>query len=340
MTSYKSEVDLFTTRGEGSPRKRTKPMVFVHQNNSDIDVGLEMIGYVIIRPRVNNIVQSTMNIAKSGRKNGIKLYIVDCMVVDKGELQSPFSLIGYIRVYDPYTPILALSYDTSPESVQAAFRYGATSYLTRPQDLDLIAAVMEGLIANGILEQEAQEILGSRDSVKVVNNTTEMIKISDSLFLDYMGKRLAFLDNDGVFTFSEELPQNIISVLHCLVINAGKRLSAVSIGRLLGDVQEGMNWHDERTVVDRVTKQLSSVRNVLAKYDKYKTVKITRVRRYGTTLEVVPPNEDAVREYAQKKKLEKESGAIVKAGFNLVSLMDENNTVKTKGNNITLEELL
>ncbi|MBO5824396.1 MAG: hypothetical protein J6Q93_05500, partial [Prevotella sp.] len=112
------------------------------------------------------------------------------------------------------------------------------------------------------------------------------------------------------------------------------------IGRLLGDVQEGMNWHDERTVVDRVTKQLSSVRNVLAKYDKYKTVKITRVRRYGTTLEVVPPNEDAVREYAQKKKLEKESGTIVKAGFNLVSLMDENNTVKTKGDNITLEELL
>ena len=349
---FRAEIDLFTSfvsdTYKSDLKRKTRAVVFLHQNNSDLAAGLEMIGYKVITANPRNTITNTIALAKNARKLGINAYIIDSMVMENGELQAPFSLIGYIRVYDPYTPVLALSYDTNPESIQSAFRYGATSYLTRPQELDVVAAVVDGLVANNAVIDEATERI---DISRGLNKAVEMIKISNSLYLDYAGKRLAFLDNDGEFTFSEEIAESVVSVLHCLIANQDKRLSAVLIGRIMGSIQDGMNWRDERRVVDKVSENLSSIKRLLARYDKYKTVKLSSVRRYGTTLEIVPPDPDAMRAYDVDKAAAKGKKANVKAGFSLVSLLEQNNSVHAAEpetpeerheleHEVTLEELM
>lgn len=343
--AYKSEVDLFTTFSsnknvEEKYRRKIRSTVFLHQNHSDLAAGLEMIGFRVIVASQKNTIKNTLAAVKAS-KDEIDAYIVDSIVMENGELQAPFSLIGYIRIYDPYTPILALSYDTNPESVQSAFRYGATSYLSRPQTLELIAAVVEGLAANGTVINEAIEQI---DTDRGLNPINEMIRMSSSLYLDYAGRRLAFLDEDGEFTFSEVLPDNIVSVLHCLTLNRDKRLSAAAIGRLLGNISAGMNYQEERKVVDVVSRNLSTIKRLFAKYDKYKTITLSSIRRYGTTMSVHEPDPEAMKRYAmEKEKKPVTNRTAVRAGFNLVSLMDENSEVKTKQDVLdeaTLEEML
>lgn len=345
-TRFKSEVDVFTTFSSDrysseKYRRKIRSTVFVHQNNSDLASGLEMVGYSVIRSVSGDVINNTLQIAKNSKKSKVDIYVVDSIVMDNGELQSPFSLIGYIRVYDPYTPILALSYDTTPESVQSAFRYGATSYLPRPQRLELITSVMDGLIAAHTVATEAISII---DAERMANSAcgserVEMLKISDSFFLDYAGKRVAFLDTDGVFTFSNVLADSIVQVLHCLAINKGKRLSAIAIGRLLGEVSAGMDYSSERRIVDRISSNIASIKRIIDKYDKYKTVHLSSVRRYGTTLDVSKPDKDAVEIYKLEKSNDSGHKGDVKAGFKLLSLMEESNSVKTdKG--VTLEDLL
>lgn len=348
MTSrkFKSEIDMFTTFSSDTYeseryRKSIKGTVYVHQNNSDLAAGLEMSGYKVIVAQKGNIIQNTIHIAKEGRRSGIDLYIIDSIAVDNGELQAPFSLIGYIRVYDPYTPILALSYDTTPESVQSAFRYGTTAYLPRPQKLDLIAAVANGLISAHTIATEAVEMMESEIKSKTAScgEHVEMVKISDSLFLDYGGKRLAFLDTDGVFTFSNILSDGVVQMIHCLAVNKNKRLSAVAIGRLLGEIYAGMDSQDERKASYKLSANLATVKNILKKYDKYKTVTLSTIRRYGTTLEVHEPDKEAVDRYKLEKANAKKSKGVVKAGFGLVSLMEKNSEVRQDAD-VKLEDLL
>jgi DNA-binding response OmpR family regulator len=354
MLKYKSELDVFTSYSSDNyvreyKDKDYKGLVYVHQNNSDLAAGLEMIGYKVIKATSDNVIQNTIYLAKDGKKRGINCYIIDSLVMENGELQAPFSLIGYIRVYDPYTPILALSYDTNPESVQSAFRYGATAYLPRPQHIDLVEAVIDGLMAAYTVTTEAIQLIEEENARKGLarNGKSEMIKISDSMYLDYGGRRLAFLDADGAFTFSEVLSDAVVKVLHCLLSNRGKSLSALSIGRLLGEVYTGMDWRAERNAIDRITANINSIKRKIAKYDIYKTIKITSVQRLGTTLEVYPPDEDAIATYALEKKMQEEqrgkAKGKLKSGFKLISLMEENSEVKkdkVKGSEPTLEELL
>lgn len=353
MLKYKSELDVFTSFHSDQYNeykdKDYKGLIYVHQNNSDLAAGLEMIGYKVIKATSANAIQNTIYVAKDGKKRGINCYIIDSLVMENGELQAPFSLIGYIRVYDPYTPILALSYDTNPESVQSAFRYGATAYLPRPQHIDLIEAVIDGLMAAYTVTTEAIQLIEEENSRKsaVKGSNVKMLKISDHMYLDYGGKRLAFLDKDGVFTFSDILSDAFVKVLHCLLSNKGKTLSALSIGRLLGEVYTGMDWRAERAAVDRVTANLKQIKITLSKYDRYKTIRIVSVPRLGTTLEVLPPDEDAVANYAlEKQNKSKDRGKAkgkLKSGFALVSLMEQNNEVKEdklKGDEPTLEDLL
>lgn len=326
---FKAEVDLFTTFSsdkyvEEKYRRKIRSTVFLHQNNSDLAAGLEMIGFQVMTASKKETIKHTLDVVKAA-KSEIDVYVIDSLVLENGELQAPFSLIGYIRIYDPYTPILALSYDTNPESVQSAFRYGATCYLTRPQTLDLIAAVIEGLAANGTVINEAIEQI---DTEKGNTPVGDMIKMSSSLYLDYAGRRLAFLDEDGEFTFSEVLPDNIVSVLHCLTINKDKRLSAAAIGRLLGNISAGMNYVEERKVVDIISRNLATIKRLLVRYDKYKTITLSSVRRYGTTMSVHAPDPEAMRLYAIDKEKRPTKRATIKAGFNLVSLMEENSEIK------------
>lgn len=365
---YKGEIDIISSYSTNDPNYKPKrgTKIFVHQQNSDIHAGLRMVGFEVLRPSGNtDLIQEVMNVSKNGRKNGIKAYVIDSLAVDNGEMQAPFSLIGYIRVYDPYTPILALSYDTNPESVRAAFRYGATAYLPRPQHLDMIVAILEGLIANDTVANEAMQLLEQSTKAKVdltgknakaaereqrKSYGREMIRLSDYMFLDYGGKRLAFIDRDGIFTFSEVLNDSIVSVLHCLATHKGQRMSAIAIGRLLGEVFTGQDWRDEKRVVLNISNHIKRISYLLEKYDKYKTLRITSKQKYGTTLEVLPADEDAVKVYEREKLNKKTEKGSVKAGFNLVNLMEKNKTVKkievkedkpdTQDTDALLEELL
>ena len=99
--------------------------------------------------------------------------------------------------------------------------------------------------------------------------------------------------------------------------------------------------------LDRITCNLRQIKITLAKYDRYKTIRIVSVPRLGTTLEVLPPDEDAVANYAlEKRNKEEQRGKAkgkLKSGFKLISLMEQNNEVKEdklKGDEPTLEDLL
>ena len=342
MASYKAEIDVMTTYDseDNSWRKREKRNIgslYVYQANSDLAAGLAMLSYTVTTPPANKLIESAISVARRTKK--VDAYIIDSLASDNGGMIAPFSLIGYIRVYDPSTPILALSYDCSPETVKAAFRYGATSFLPRPQSLELIQSVIDGLIANHRVRSEADYRL---DKVSQQRSASDMIKISDSLFLDYSGRRLAFLDVDGVFTFSQELSDGTVSVLHCLAMNKGAYISSTTIARLIGLVIDNDNYVEVRKCKDRITKSFATIRNLIHEYDHYETVMFTSRSKLGVRIDVREPSQEAIQRYKNMKLngqgVEADRGKTI-AGFNLVELMEANEEVK-QPDKIELEDLI
>lgn len=337
MSGYKSEIDVLTriniTGRESKHKYRKGDMgaIFVHQANSDLAAGLAMLGYKVIKADFNDVIQQAISTAKEADKNGVVAYIIDSITLDNGLQQSPFSAIGYIRIYDQKHAILALSHDTSAESVKAAFRYGASGYLTRPQKLDLIAAVLDGLIANSTVEYEAVSKLELMKKSKSLN---KMIKMSDSVYLDYANKRMAFLDRDGVFMFTSDIADSTLSVLHVLATNMGKRFTSTTIARLFGSTE----GEDLRKASDRITKSFRTIGSLLSKVDKYKTISISIMHKYGIMLTSKKADETAVEQWRiEKAKDEKLNKGEAKAGFSLVEMMEANNMVKTETD---MEDLL
>lgn len=340
MSSYKTEIEVLTSYKSSQPKYRYRRgvlgVVFVHQNNSDLAAGLTMLGYKVIKATAKDVIGQAVSVAKNHADIGISAYIIDSYTLDGGVMQAPFSAIGYIRVYDKSTPVIALSYDTNVDSVKAAFRYGATCYLTRPQPLDLVAAVLEGVIANNEVLDSAQAKLEAMSQ----NRSRKLVKLSDSLFLDYANQRLAFLDMDGVFTFSNKIASHICNVIHCLAMNMGRRLSGTAIARLMGELDDKETSQAlKKKAADRVNQALGSVRRLIRENDHYKTIQVSNDRRHGIMITATKPTIEAIESWKQEKEeQELKDSSKVRAGFSLVELMEQNDTDKSKENE--LEDML
>lgn len=340
--SYRTELDLRTSctfEGYVSKKKSLRDhigTIFVHQNNSDLAAGLAMVGYKVIVASNTDAINQVIKIAKDRIEKGIKAYIVDSLLREQDEYQAPFSLIGYIRLYDPYTPILALSRDTRQDAIASAFRYGATSYLHRPASLDMVVSVIDGLFANAAVIDMANQKISQM--VSGGEKRREMIPVSKYLFLDYADRRLCFIDTRGVTTFSKTLNYHVADVLHCLTVNKGRWLSSSVISRLLG---EGNTEATANSKYARIKQNVDSVRATINAVDGYHSVEVIASKSKGYMLNEREVTRDVIEEYRvkiEKKEKREQDMARIKSGFYLTDLMEQNNTVKSE--DIKLEDLL
>ena len=60
---FRAEIDLFTSfvsdTYKSDLKRKTRAVVFLHQNNSDLAAGLEMIGYKVITANPHNTITNT-----------------------------------------------------------------------------------------------------------------------------------------------------------------------------------------------------------------------------------------------------------------------------------------
>lgn len=112
--------------------------------DDSLDSG-ELVRFVLSEPayQVTSVQTMTegLNLARNNRFN---LYLIDTVFVDG----TGFEFCQQIRAFDPETPIVFCTADVLEETQRKAIQVGAQAFLTKPIDIDQLAATVAQLTAS------------------------------------------------------------------------------------------------------------------------------------------------------------------------------------------------
>ena len=111
--------------------------------DDSLDSG-ELVKFVLSEPIYQVIAVQTMTEGLNlARNNRFDLYLIDTVFVDG----TGFEFCQQIRAFDPKTPIVFCTADVLEETQREAIRFGAQAFLTKPIDIDQLAATVARLTA-------------------------------------------------------------------------------------------------------------------------------------------------------------------------------------------------
>lgn len=178
-----------------------------------------------------------------------------------------FEVCRRLRDRGDLTPILMLTARDQPDDVVYGLRLGADDYVTKPFDLAVLLARMEGLLRRGGWAKSAAPEDGSRDEV----NEEDSRKVFGEFWIDFATWHALTLR--GVV----ELSRKEIAVMALLLARPGQ---VVSRRDLLAEVW-GLPDHPNTRVVDNV---ILSLRKAF-EHDALKPRHIHNVRGVGYRFE-------------------------------------------------------
>lgn len=120
----------------------------MYQQNSDLWYALQQQGHNVQLLDLSNPLQ---NIRIAARQLDIDIFIIDRNLQFDNIDYPPFYLISQIRTVNIVTPIIACSYYFDEQSIEMAYRYGATVYFTRPAHLYNLLPLIRSLAYRRLL---------------------------------------------------------------------------------------------------------------------------------------------------------------------------------------------